>query len=70
MLCNPPRLSHAMDLQHSPQPSILSGSGLKRDSDGYNDQYGSGDESLAGDGDVNENGDGPRKAQCRPVRVS
>lgn len=60
-----------MDLQqHSPQPSILSGSGLKRDSDGYNDQYGSGDESLAGDGEVNENGDGPRKAQCRPVRVS
>ncbi|KFY40294.1 hypothetical protein V494_03579, partial [Pseudogymnoascus sp. VKM F-4513 (FW-928)] len=59
-----------MDLQqHSPQPSILSGSGLKRDtSDGYNDQYGSGDESLAGDGDVNENGDGPRKAQCRPVK--
>ncbi|OBT66340.1 hypothetical protein VE03_04869 [Pseudogymnoascus sp. 23342-1-I1] len=57
-----------MDLQqHSPQPSILSGSGLKRDSDGYNDQYGSGDES-AGDGDVNENGDGPRKAQCRPVK--
>ncbi|KFX94384.1 hypothetical protein O988_06333, partial [Pseudogymnoascus sp. VKM F-3808] len=60
-----------MDLQQqSPQPSILSGSGLKRDSDGYNDQYGSGDESAAGDGDVNENGDGPRKAQCRPVRVS
>ncbi|OAF59145.1 hypothetical protein VC83_04325 [Pseudogymnoascus destructans] len=70
MLCNPPRLSHAMDVQHSPQPSILSGSGLKRDSDGDNYQYGSGDESLAGDGDVNENGDGPRKAQCRPVRVS
>ncbi len=53
--------------QQSPQASILSGP-TRRESVGYNDQYGSGDESLGGD--VNDNGDGPRKAQCRPVRVS
>lgn len=59
----------AMDNQQLPQAPLRSSPAqVDSDGDNDNDQYASEDESQGGD--VNANGDAPRKIQRRPMTVS